>query len=117
MKECASVWSPTGHLPKEIPSETLMAARLANATKIADRISGLIEAGHRVFDEDGDEVVRVDRRPNGDLIYRFKERGSVMMFMNDRTWDGGALDEAAAYTDSFAGWTYIHPSHIQRLFS
>jgi hypothetical protein len=100
---------------KRVPSERQHAARLANAMRIAAKVSAFLETGHRVFNEDGDELTKVSTRENGDLIYAFRDGGNVIMFLNDRNMDNGAMERIGDYNASFSGWTFFHPKDVKPL--
>jgi len=104
-----------GRAEKRVPTARQFSVRQANAERIANRIGKLIGTGHRIYDDEGDEVTEVMRRPNGDIIYVFREGGNVIMFLADSTWDNGAMDSVADYNASFAGWSFVHPKHIRPL--
>jgi hypothetical protein len=100
---------------KKSPSATQFATRHANAVRIADKVSGLLSAGYRVFDELGDQVLNAGKRDNGDVVFALKDGGNLLMFVNDPTLDNGALDGVREFNKSFDGWSFLHPKDIKAL--
>lgn len=100
---------------KKQPSERQLAARHANALRIADKIEHMIAQGYRVHDHVGDVVEKVDKRPGGDIIFVMREGGNIIQFMKDPTFDNGAMDSISDFNASFAGWTFIDPRDIKPL--
>lgn len=105
----------SGFRDKRPPSDVQFAARRTNALRIADKIRSKLDQGCRVFDDLGDEVLDVSYRDNGDIVYRHREGGQIIQFLNDKTWDNGAMDSVADYTASFEGWSFVHPRDIRPL--
>lgn len=102
---------------KKVPSDRQFDARRANALRVAGKISGLLDSGHRIYDEEGDALVKVDVRKCGDVVFEFREGGNVVYFLNDKTFDNGAMDSIADFNVQFSGWTYIHPTDVRPLES
>lgn len=100
---------------KKYPSKAQFAARHANAVRIADKVSALIAAGYRVFDELGDQVLSAVKREDGDVVFTHKEGGNVAMFIADPSLDNGAMDSIGQFNRFFDGWSFIHPKDIKAL--
>lgn len=100
---------------KKIPSKSQFEARHANAVRIAEKVSGLISAGYRVFDEFGDAVLGAEQRKDGDVVFSLKDSGNVLMFVNDPSFDNGAMDSIPTFNGFFAGWSYLHPNDVKTL--
>ncbi|WP_327210378.1 hypothetical protein [Rhizobium leguminosarum] len=100
---------------KKFPSAAQFAVRHANAVRIAAKVSGLIAAGYRVFDELGDRVLDAGKRADGDVVFTLEDSGNVAMFINDPTLDNGALDGVKQFNKFFEGWSFIHPKDVKAL--
>jgi hypothetical protein len=100
---------------KKLPSTAQFAVRHTNAVRIADKVSALIAAGYRVFDELGDQVLSAGKRDDGDVVFTHKESGNVAMFINDPSLDNGAMDSVSQFNGFFDGWSFIHPKDVKPL--
>jgi hypothetical protein len=114
LKAAASSAEPRA-VAKKVPSDRQLQVRQANAVRVADKISGLIATGHQVFDEAGDQILEVIVGKGGDVLFRFRDGGNTVMFMNAKDYDNGAMDSVKAFNASFAGWTFLHPKDIRPL--
>lgn len=90
--------------------EGLYAARFANALKAAEYINKMLDAGYVIHGDEGAKVY--DCRINSHEIVMKTDDGNVILYLNDKEFDNGALTKIGDFNSQFDSWTMIAPHDV-----